>query len=123
MKEYGPIINLWEGSNQGEGYLRYDEPVIVNIHSKSWQVNAILKLQNKNSLDAIINYYMHNGYIDENFKNYYVSIKSDRVPKIYVTYKTNNEFFTLLRINLALSCVKTYFNRYYGVVRVKRDKN
>ena len=61
MKEYGPLINLWEGSNQSEGYLRYDKPMIVNFHSKNWQVNAILKLQNKNLLDAIIDYYMHNG--------------------------------------------------------------
>ena len=34
MKLYGPLINLWEGSNKGEGYLRYAKPMIVNIHSK-----------------------------------------------------------------------------------------
>ena len=48
MTIYGPLVNLWEGSNQGEGYLRYAKPMIVNIHSKNWQVNAIQKLQNKN---------------------------------------------------------------------------
>ena len=50
MKEYGPLINLWEGANQGEGYLRYAKPTIVNIHSKNWQVNAIRNLQNKHCL-------------------------------------------------------------------------
>ena len=58
MREYGPLINLWEGSNQGEGYLRYAKPSIVNIHSKNWQVNALRNLQNKQSLDAIVDYHV-----------------------------------------------------------------
>ena len=44
MHRYGSLVNLWEGSNQGEGYLRYAKPMIVNIHSKNWQINAIQKL-------------------------------------------------------------------------------
>ena len=36
MERYGPLINLWEGSNQGEGYLRYVKPKITDIHSRNW---------------------------------------------------------------------------------------
>ena len=32
MKMYGPLTNLWEGANQGEGYLRYAKPKIIDIH-------------------------------------------------------------------------------------------
>ena len=34
MNFMGPLVNLWEGSNQGEGYLRYAKPKISNIHKK-----------------------------------------------------------------------------------------
>ena len=31
---YGSLINLWEGVNQGEGYLQYEKPMMKNIHSQ-----------------------------------------------------------------------------------------
>ena len=34
MNFMGPLFNLWEGSNQGEEYLRYAKPKISNIHKK-----------------------------------------------------------------------------------------
>ena len=34
MRRYGPLINLWEGSNQGEGYLRHAKPKITYINQK-----------------------------------------------------------------------------------------
>ena len=123
MKEYGPLINLWEGANQGEGYLRYAKPTIVNIHSKNWQVNAIRNLQNKQSLDAVVDYYMEHGCTDKDVKNSYCNSRRDRVPKMYVTYKTINEFCTILRRNRPFSCIRTKFSRYYGVINVERDKN
>ena len=33
---FGPMINLCEGSNQGEVYLRYAKPKVTNIYSKNW---------------------------------------------------------------------------------------
>ena len=44
MAFFGPLVNLWEGSNQGEGYLRYAKPKISNIHCKNWQVNTHISL-------------------------------------------------------------------------------
>ena len=122
MREYGPLINLWEGSNQGEGYLRYAKPSIVNIHSKNWQVNALRNLQNKQSLDAIVDYYVQHACTDEDVKTSYGILRRDRVAKMYVTYKTINEYFTILRRNLPFSCIRTRFSRYYSVVDVEREK-
>ena len=55
MKEYGPLIYLLEGSNQGEGYLRYTKPRIRDVFSKNWQVNAHVQLLNEVTFNGIIN--------------------------------------------------------------------
>ena len=54
MKLFGPIINFWEGSNQGEGYLRFAKPKLTNIHSKNWNQNAHSEMLKKISLDEVI---------------------------------------------------------------------
>ena len=40
MELYGPLINLWEGANQCEGYLMYAKPIITDINSVNWYLNA-----------------------------------------------------------------------------------
>ena len=40
MELYGHMINLWECSCQGEGYLRYVKPKIHSIKTKNWHLNA-----------------------------------------------------------------------------------
>ena len=57
IREYGPLNKLLESSNQGEIYFRYAKPSIVNINLKNFQVNALRNLQNKQSLDATVEYY------------------------------------------------------------------
>ena len=46
MHKYGPLINLWEGSNQGEVYLQYAKPRFTDIHSVNWQLNTHTNLLN-----------------------------------------------------------------------------
>ena len=48
MKSYDPLTYLWEGSNQGKGYLYYAKPMVVNVHTKCWYVQALEKLQTSN---------------------------------------------------------------------------
>ena len=31
---YGPLVNLWEGINQGKGYLRHVKLKIISVHTK-----------------------------------------------------------------------------------------
>ena len=36
MELYGPLINLWGGGNEEEGYLCFVEPITTAIYSKYW---------------------------------------------------------------------------------------
>ena len=74
IDKYGPLINLWEGSNQGEGYLRYAKPKVTDIHSKNWQINAHINLLNETSLNNVINCHALNKTSD-NIKDEYKKIQ------------------------------------------------
>ena len=117
MHRYGSLQNLWEGSNQGEGYLRYAKPMIVNIHSKNWQVNAIQKLQNKKALNMVVDYHVEKHCDDWNMKTSYLSIKRERHTKMYERYRTVTELFTNIRRKLPISCIGTTEGKYYAIVQ------
>ena len=117
MTRYGPLINLWEGSNQGEGYLRYAKPMITNIHSKNWQVNAVKKLQNKKTFDSIVDYHLEHNCVRSDIKLKYDNMKRERDTKMFVCYKTVNEVYANLKRKMPLSCVGTTTNKYYCIVR------
>jgi hypothetical protein len=92
INKYGPLINLWEGSNQGEGYLRYAKPKVVNIHSKNWQINAYISLLNETSMNNVINCHaLHKNSND--MKGEYVKhvIKKKRTAKKNVLYLQVNQ--------------------------------
>ena len=36
MELFGPLINLWESGNKGEGYLHFAKQNITDIHFKYW---------------------------------------------------------------------------------------
>ena len=80
MYKFGPLINLWEGSNQGEGFLRYAKPMIINIHSKNWQVNAINKLQAKKALDSVVEHHCLYFCDDVSIISNYLSSKRLGIP-------------------------------------------
>ena len=44
--EFGPLVKLWVGRYQGEGYLRYVNPRKRDVHSKNWNINAYINLMN-----------------------------------------------------------------------------
>ena len=116
MHSYVSLVNLWEDSNQGEGYLRYAKPMIVNIHSKNWQINAIQKLQNKKALKTVVDYHVRNHCDDLNMKASYLSTKRERHTKIYERYRTVTELFTNIRRQLPISCIGTREGKYYVIV-------
>ena len=43
-----------EISNQWEGYLRYANPKMTNIHSKNWEVNAHFRLLDETIFDKVL---------------------------------------------------------------------
>ena len=101
MKKYGPLVNIWEGSNQGEGYLRYAKPKVSNIHHKNWQVNAHVSLLNENAMNTVIDCHIDNRVkIDEEDKKL-VGTKKNKFPykKLFHKYKSINEVLSLYQRN------------------------
>ena len=55
--------------------------MVVNIHTKNWQVNALEKLLKRNSLDAVVDYHMFNYVDNEEFRRKYNRNKTVRLKK------------------------------------------
>ena len=119
MKMYGPLTNLWEGANQGEGYLRYAKPKIIDIHSKNWQLNAHVNLLNLNSLNLVVDCYMTKKASKMARNNYseYINMMNDKKKKMYFAYKSVNELFSSYRRNMPISCIRYRDNVYYAIIQ------
>ena len=119
MNLYGPLINLWEGANKGEGYLRFAKPMIKDIHSVNWQVNAHSKLLRGNAFDSVVNCHVINKctkpingrYID------YINMRENRKKKMYFPYSTVTSLYSIFRRNRPISCIMTKHNCYYAIVK------
>ena len=117
IERYGPLLNLWEGSNQGEGYLRYAKPKVTDIHSKNWQLNAHLNLLNEASLNSVINEHILKKNADD-VKNEYVHNvlrKLKKGKKLFHPYKSVTEVYSMFRRNQPISAVMCK-NHEYNIV-------
>ena len=73
MRLFGPMINLWEGSDQGKGYLRFAKPKLTNIHCKHQQLNAHCEILIDMSFDEVIENHVNNNLMTgmcSNIQNY-----------------------------------------------------
>ena len=119
MELYGPLINLWEGANQGEGYLRYAKPIITDIHSVNWHLNAHMKLLSEKAIESVLSYHIAKNSIEEVHHRYlnYVDSKKNRRKKMYVIYDSVIDLYSTLRMNRPISCVRTFKDLYYVIIR------
>ena len=62
MEKFGPLINLWEGSYQGEGYLRIAKKHLKTGVRKNWMINAMRKIMRDKAYQNI----MGNEYSETN---------------------------------------------------------
>jgi len=124
MKRFGPMINLWEGSNQGEGYLRFVKPKINNIHSKNWQLNTHCVIFNEISLEQVIENHVNKNYSKSKCCSFQNDINSrmNRPKKMYMTYKSVNEIYSSFRKNRPFSAVRCYDQKFYAVVQRVQSK-
>lgn len=115
MNKYGPLINLWEGSNQGEGYLRYAKPRITDIHSVNWQLNAHTNLLNESSMNDVISCHVYHNTSHHHKGEYIKHVKSTLrgSKKMFQTYQSIYEVFSLYRRNRPLSVVKVQNGDFY----------
>ena len=119
MREYGPLINLWEGSNQGEGYLRLAKPKLTNIHSKKWKINAHKEIFNEVALDQVLQMHIDKNYTNKNscvIQNY-INSRMNRPKKMFMKYRSVNEILSQYRRNRPISGVQCSDNNFYAVVK------
>ena len=124
MKLFGPMINLWEGSNQGEGYLRFAKPNLTNIHSKNWQQNAHSEILNEMSFDQVIENHVDKNLMTDRCSKIQnlTNSRMEREKKMYVKYKSTNEIFSLYRRNKPISAVKCSDGKFYAVIQNTQHK-
>ena len=53
MEQFGPLRNLWEGSFQGEGILRYVKPEVGMGVRVNWSLNVMINLLQSKALSQI----------------------------------------------------------------------
>ena len=120
--QFGPLVKLWEGGNQGEGYLRYVKPRIRDVHSKNWNINAHIGLMNDISMDEVVNVHITNNSskkVQENYNNYKKAERRER--KMYTSHETVEEIFSLYRQHKPISIVMTQSNNYFAITDIQID--
>ena len=93
MEEFGPLRNLWEGGNCGEGFLRLTKPTLnkitrnwkTNLHKDLLQFTAIRQTMIDAGLSEVINGSQH--------------------MKKFMTYTTKSDIISSLIFNHPLSLV------------------
>ena len=124
MNLYGPLINLWEGGNKGEGYLRFAKPIIKDIHSVNWQVNAHSQLLRGNAFDSVVNYHVINKCtkpINGRYRDY-MDMRANRKKKMYFSYSTVTSLYSTFRRNRPISGIMTKQNSFYAIVKTSSSE-
>ena len=113
MELFGPMMNLWEVSNQGEGYLRYVKPKIHTIKSKNWHINAHKKILEDIAFDRTINTFR------DDIAHGTKSAKSSQIKtkKMYRYYESVCELLYDLKTNNVISYIRTKENKYKAIIR------
>ena len=86
---YGPSVNLWQGSNQREGYMRHVKPKITSVHTKKWNMNVHLNLLNDNALNSILDNHFTTEASDDTSRRFR-KVRMERMKQPTMFYKYNN---------------------------------
>ena len=121
MQLFGPLVQLWEGSNQGEGYLRFIKPKINNVHAKNWHINAHKRLLEEISLDRIIDRYTDKRTEGDQEHEYrpMKHLRERRQKTKYHTYDSIRDIKSAIETFQPISCIRNCGNEYMVVVAQK----
>ena len=109
---YGPLVNLWEGSNQREGYLRYMKPKITSVHTKKWNMNVYINLLNDNALNFVHDNHFTAEASDDTSRRF----KKVRMVRMKQSYNNVDELFSFYKRHKPISFIMTNNNKYYGMI-------
>ena len=123
MKKYGPIRNYWEGSMQGEGYLKVVKPKIHNMKGKNWHVNAHTKLLEDHVFDRVLLEHSrqerNNRSLIEVHKMKY--IRKHRESKRMIMYNSVHDVMSLLNKGEPVSFVKYKDDKYIIIINYTKQ--
>jgi hypothetical protein len=91
MSRYGPLRNLWEGGNQGEGILKYVKQEIKMGLRPGWQTILMTSMMKRKALRSLMNTNWHEYTRDENDYKDYCKRNEDTLSSCkasYFQYKT-----------------------------------
>ena len=117
------LVNLWERSNQGEGYLRHVKSKITTIHTKNWNMNVHINLLNNNA----INYVLYNHFTTKSSDEMNKRIKKIRMTNMkqskmyYIFYYKQHKvtYFVITDDNKYYSTIEMFESEKLGVVEIE----
>ena len=119
MQRFGPLKNYWEGSMQGEGYLKLIKPKINNLKAQNWYVNAHIKLLKERVFDRILQTYTQEEIADNGMKEFQKMkyLRESRVRKMIHKYKSLYDLHVVFRRKYAINCVMMDDNQLYILIK------
>ena len=118
------MVNLWEGSNQGEGYLRHVKPKITSVHTKKWNMNVHIRLLNDNALNSVLdNHFLKEASDDTSRRFRKVQMERMKQSTMFYIYNNVDELFSFYKQHKPISFVMTNDGKYYGIIESsEKDK-
>ena len=118
MSEYGPLRNLWEGSLQGEGFIKQVKPKIKKGLRKNWQKNTLQAIYEQMALERL------NVATQEetNLEESYIANNMERYAGVHFYQKTPsaiNRFYC----RKPLSVVQLQDGKLNLVIKKNQDEN
>ena len=114
---YGLLVNLWEGNNQREGYMRHMKPKIISVHTKKWNMNVHINLLNDNALNSILDNHFTEEASDDTSRRFR-KVQMERTKQSTMLYIYNNvdNFLSFYKQHKLISFITTNDTKYNGMI-------
>ena len=104
MDLYGPLVNMWEGGNRGEGFLRHLKPTITNTVQVNWNFIAHENIMKNKSKAQVLHQHFKNLALNKKVEFERILSQYDTISN-YFCYQEINIFWNELWVNKPLSMV------------------
>ena len=120
---HDPLVNLWERSNQGEGYLRHVKSKITTIHTKNWNMNVHINLLNNNAINYVLYNHFTTKSSDEMNKRFkkirMTNMKQSKMYYIFYYKQHKVTYFVITDDNKYYSTIEIFESEKLGVVEIE----
>ena len=120
MDLYGPLVNMWEGGNRGEGFLRHLKPTITNTVQINWNSLAHENIMKKKSRAQVLHQHFKNLSSNKR-KEFQHILSQEDTPTNFFCYHDTNIFMNDLWSNKPLSMVLLKKGNICAVLKCDTD--